>query len=388
MQDSGQQVSRFGVKMMPVVVLGVIMLIHWPTVAGTHLLFKSSLTFEQQQPLPIISVCPQGPPICQFSRIQEAINAAPEPESPVYSPTAEIRVAPGVYEENLQLIQKVALLRGTSKDQVILRPPLKDHPTVLIVGAIMSGWALLEGFTIEGIIVVVGGVAGAHIRSNKLVGGIFITGSVDSGRFEENEFQRNEFCGLSAIGVGRIQILRNTFQDGCAIRIEQARLYIPGIGPFQKAGDRVLIEGNQVGEISIWDGSAIAIRKNVVYNIRLSRVESTLIEENEVRVLRGRGLGGIEVEGSSDVVVQKNVTEENYYGISVSGGGYADRRTSVAILGNRVIGNNYGIITESLEYVTVCQGNEVKENKNGDYVVGWPANPQPSPELKQKCEGS
>jgi nitrous oxidase accessory protein NosD len=363
--------------------LGVLTLSVWFVAEGTQLFSRDLPTphHEQQEEIPVITVCPQGPPVCQFAKIQEAINAAQEPQSPLYEPTAEIRIAPGTYEENLQLIHKVVLLKGTGKDQVFLRPAHKHQPTILIVGAIGGAVALIEGVTIDGIVALAGLGSGAHIRGTRLRGMIFITGSVSSGLFEENEFQRNEFCGLSAIGVGRIQILRNTFQDGCDIRIEQARLYIPGVGPFQQAGDRVLIEGNQGGEISIWDGSAIAIRKNVVYDITLRKVESALIEENEVR----HGLGGIAVEGSTDVVIQKNVIEENYYGISVMGG-YADRRTSVAILGNRVVRNNYGIVTESLEYVTVCQGNEVKENQAGDYVVGWPA--QPSPELKQKCEGS
>jgi nitrous oxidase accessory protein NosD len=363
--------------------LGVLTLSVWFVAEGTQLFSRDLPTphHEQQEELPVITVCPQGPPVCQFAKIQEAINAAPDPESPYWEPTAEIRVASGTYEENLQLIHKAVLLKGTGKDQVFLRPAHKHQPTILFVGAIGGAGALIEGVTIDGIVALAGGVSGAHIRGTRLRGMIFITGSVSSGLFEENEFQGNELCGLGAIGVGRIQILRNTFQDGCAIRIEQARLYIPGVGPFQQAGDRVLIEGNQGGEISIWDGSAIAIRKNVVYDITLRKVESALIEENEVR--HGRG---IEVEGSTDVVIQKNVIEENYYGISVMGG-YADRRTSVAILGNRVVRNNYGIVTESLEYVPVCQGNEVKENQAGDYVVGWPANPQPSLELKQKCEG-
>ena len=365
-----------------VVVLGIMM---WMPRGVTSTGLRA---LHPKQELPIITVCPEGPPVCQFAKIQEAINAAPEPQSPYYEPTAEIRVAPGTYKENLQLISKVVLLKGAGKDQTLLRTLSEYQPVILIAGIYVSA-ALIEGFTIEGIIGLAGGAAGAHIRGNKIVGGIFITGSVSSGLFEENEFFKGteSFCGVGATGIGRINILRNAFQDVCDIRVEQALLHIPNIS-FQAPGERVLIEDNQGGEIVIWESAAIAIRQNKVREISLYKVETALIEANEIRQLRGRGLGGIRVEASSDVVVQKNSSEGNRHGIAVLGGGYADRRTSVAILGNRVIGNDYGIVAESLEYITACQGNEVRENKDGDYVVGWPTNPRPSPELKQKCEGS
>lgn len=377
--DKSQRITSEIVRI--IAILGVMMWIPWPITQSAFLTSMGVPPLHQEQELPVLTVCPAGPPTCQFAKIQQAIDAAAEPQSPYYEPTAEIWVAPGTYEENLKLIHKVVILKGAGKDRVFLYTPHKYQPVVLIVGAIGAAGALIEGFTIDGIVALAGGVAGAYIHGNRLRGSIFITGSVHSGQFEENEFQRNELCGISAIGVGRIRILRNTFQDGCAIMIDQARLYIPGIQPFQEAGDRVFIEGNQGGAISIWDGSAIAILKNAVYEITLRRVESALVEENKVR----RGYWGIAVEGSTDVVVQKNSSEGNYYGIAVEG--YPGRRTSVAILGNRVIGNDYGIVTESLEYITACQGNEVRENKQGNYVVGWPTNPQPSPELEEKCEG-
>jgi hypothetical protein len=378
-----QRLYRVVLERARITALGVLTLSVWFVAEGTQLFSRDLPTphHEQQEELPVITVCPQGPPVCQFAKIQEAINAAPDPESPYWEPTAEVRVAAGTYEESLQVINKVVLLKGVGRDQVFLRTPHKYKLAISIAGAIPSG-ALIEGFFIRGNIAILG-FAGVHIRNNTIEGAILGNGTLDAGLFEGNAFQKGEdySCGIGAIGIGRIKIVRNTFQANCGIILNQARLNIGDDGAFQKPGERVLIEGNQGGEIYIKDGSAIAIFQNRVSGITLEKVESALIGENEVR--HGRG---IKVEGSTDVVIQKNVTEENYYGISVMGG-YADRRTSVAILGNRVVRNNYGIVTESLEYVTVCQGNEVKENQAGDYVVGWPANPQPSLELKQKCEG-
>jgi hypothetical protein len=79
--------------------------------------------------------------------------------------------------------------------------------------------------------------------------------------------------------------------------------------------------------------------------------------------------------------------ERNHRGILVSN--YTtNRKAAVAILENYVVQNEFGIATDELEYIVECRGNEVKGNKMGDYIVGWPTNPRPSLELKDKCEKS
>jgi parallel beta-helix repeat protein len=191
-----------------------------------------------------------------------------------------------------------------------------------------------------------------------------------------------------AYHIGRLKVLNNTFEgpEIATINIEKARLNNPAGAPFRSPGERILIEGNQGGEIWIKDSAAIAVRKNTVGYIWLSKSEVTLIEENVVR--RGSvtaALSGIMVEASSDVVIQKNIVEENEYGIRIEGDDAGIRRTAVAILSSRLVRNGWGIVTERLEYVTVCQNNEVMENQKGDYAVGS-FSPQPSPELKQRCE--
>lgn len=356
--------------------LGVAMLIPWFTTGSTYVTKLPSLLQQPQ----VITVCPDGPPRCQFAKIQEAIDAAPDPESPYWEPTAEIRVAPGTYEESLRLIHKIVLLKGAGKDLVFVRTAHRYQPVLLIAGAIGLTGALIEGFTFTGIIALAGGATGARILHNKVLGSVLVAGSLGgSVIIEENDFQKgDDQCGIFAIGVARMHIQRNILQDQCWIFIEQARLTIPLTQPPQAPGERILIESNRGGQMVIWDSSAITIQKNIIEGIALKNVEAVLVEENEVQV------DGIEVESGSDVVIKKNVVEGNHRGILVSAA--IRRKAAVTILENRVVQNEFGIATDELEYIVDCRGNEVRENKIGDYIVGWPTNPKPSPELKAKCE--
>ncbi len=356
----------------------------------------ASLGVSQQQQLPIITVCPEGPPTCQFSKIQEAINAAPEDVGPYYTPKAEIHVAPGIYQENLIILKNV-ILKGAGKDWVFLRAPAdrdrSSYTAILVVSNIgVSGIvAHIEGFTIQGLICVriVGLAASAYLRNNRFdceEDAVLAEGSIAPGIIEGNTFARGS---IAAFSIGILKVLNNTFGNfRPSISIEGARLNNPVGDPFRAPGERILIEGNQLSEILIRDSAAIAIRKNTVREISLSKSEATLIEENVVRSGSvTAALGGIKVEASSDVMIQKNIVEENEYGIRIEGGYVSIRGTAVAILDNRVVRNGWGIVTDRLGYITVCRGNEVKENQRGDYGVGS-FSPQPSLELKQKCEGS
>ncbi len=369
-----QAYSRIAMKV-TIGVLGVAVLIPWFTTKG---IYATRLTSLQQQPQ-VITVCPDGPPRCQFSKIQEAIDAAPDPQSPYWEPTAEIRVAPGTYEESLQIIHKIVLLKGAGKDLVFVRTPNIYKPVILIAGATGRSGALIEGFTFRGIIALTGGPTAAYILHNKVLGSILVTGSLYTSAIEENVFQKDEKCGIFAIGVARMHIQSNLLQDQCWIFIEQARLNIPLAEPLQAPGERILIKNNQDGRIVIRDSSAVAIQKNITDEINLARVEVALVEENKVQD------SGIEVDGSSDVVIKKNMIERNRRGILVSN--YTtNRKPAVAIVENYVVQNEFGIATDELEYIVDCRGNEVKGNEKGDYIVGWPTNPRPSPELKDKCE--
>jgi len=89
-------------------------------------------------------VCPEGPPLCPFSKIQEAIEAAEEGDI--------IRVAPGTYVENL-VIKKSIRIIGAGEDQVLLQPALhipEYSPIHIFIysEAPMQVW--LEGLSLHG----------------------------------------------------------------------------------------------------------------------------------------------------------------------------------------------------------------------------------------------
>lgn len=66
-----------------------------------------------------LSVCPQGPPKCDFSKIQQAIDAAPE--------GATIRVGEGTYVESV-IIRKSLRLIGVGQEKVRLKLSMPQKP--------------------------------------------------------------------------------------------------------------------------------------------------------------------------------------------------------------------------------------------------------------------
>ncbi len=101
-------------------------------VAATTITWASQLTGGQ-----VITVCPQGPPACQFSKIQEAINAATD--------GATILIWPGIYIEQgeLTILKNVNLL-GSEPQLVHLitdRVSVKGPARIMIAGLTIQGLA-------------------------------------------------------------------------------------------------------------------------------------------------------------------------------------------------------------------------------------------------------
>jgi len=69
------------------------------------------------------TVCPQGPPWCSFSSIQQAINAA--------SPGDVISIQPGFYRESL-IIRKSIVIQGVNPQQVVIQGVRPGWPAVLV----------------------------------------------------------------------------------------------------------------------------------------------------------------------------------------------------------------------------------------------------------------
>jgi len=361
----------------------------------------SQYTLLQQEP-PIIVVCPEGPPLCQFAKIQDAINAAPDGSSATsYIPPTEILVAPGTYEENL-VIRKSVILKGSDRDRVILRPKpgggRETRAAILAVGDIAPMTVQISGFTIQQSsdrggavgIHMVGQWFGALIYNNRFQNsdaGIFL---MYSGRMviRDNIFEGGEFggAGIEVMDSAELKITENTFLNlsksfqpvnGIAIWSSQGR---------SPEGSEIIVTQNTLRNIGgdgilVSNSTGVTIRENIVEGTGIVVYDSSeAITVQKNFVLKG----GISIKNSSAIVTSNRVEE---------GGGITvwkvlgERAPEAQLLKNEIRRNEWGIWAERIEYVTLCQGNQASENRAGDYVTGPPPDPQPSPELKQKCEG-
>jgi len=87
-----------------------------------------------------LTVCPQGPPACQFSKIQEAIDAAVE--------GATIHVGEGTYVENLVITKSLRLI-GAGQEKVTLKAAKTETgEAALWIRAEEPIQALIEGLMI------------------------------------------------------------------------------------------------------------------------------------------------------------------------------------------------------------------------------------------------
>jgi len=116
----------------------------WITCLGTVLvllLMPSGLESAQTPSFPqTLTVCPQGTPICQFTKIQEAIESA--------SPNDIVLVRAGTYLENL-FINKSLSLVATETGQARIQGAQPGDPT-LTVKAQGDFQVILDGLTILG----------------------------------------------------------------------------------------------------------------------------------------------------------------------------------------------------------------------------------------------
>ncbi len=86
----------------------------------------------------VITVCPQGPPTCQFSKIQEALDAAAE--------GGTVLIGPGLYKENVQITKSLRLI-GVSQEQVRIQA-VDDQKPVFYVTSKAPMQIYLQGLTL------------------------------------------------------------------------------------------------------------------------------------------------------------------------------------------------------------------------------------------------
>jgi len=110
---------------------------------GSTLLFVSvllgSMTTVQPPPPPLLTVCPQGPPACDFASIQEAVQAA--------NPGDILWIYPGTYQESL-IIDKSLKLVASQREKVIIQPPGGDVKVVVSIQTEDEITVILDGIAV------------------------------------------------------------------------------------------------------------------------------------------------------------------------------------------------------------------------------------------------
>lgn len=384
------------------------------------------LSSSQAESLPIeplveLTVCPEGPPMCQFSKIQEAIDAAPlTPPVISWDPPPKIpliRILPGVYQENVVILKNI-WLRGSGKDQVTIRSEgmgteriVSTLYALFVAGAAYLGVGI-ENLTLEGGIKLTGDITGL-IRNNRLLphpsiglSGIFLSGWFNL-IIAENQIVGGNYYnqGITVIGASSLGVVGAEQLD---------------VEPYDFNGS-VLIADNELFRITsrhrMSAGAAIAIERSIAVSILRNH-----IHQNE-------GIG-IEIDDSWLVGIGWNILERNMQGMSASSSevvfegniirGHEETgvilrrqgeyyfedntimdnggeglvlfssphdRASWVVRDNIIMRNNIGIQMNPSAFRVgelLCEGNEVLENRLADFMVGS----SPSEELRARCEGS
>ena len=346
---------------------------------GLLLLVVASFSAGPQEDSQVFTVCPEGPPACQFSRIQDAINASPD--------GATIQVRSGIYRENLFITHSLKLM-GSGADKTVLESlsTLKWQDVILALGEIHGVQEVaIEGLTITDIpdgghAVKASKVASVSVRASNIIyspseywylgvrGGISLDNVINV-RIEENTIQGG---GVIIVRAREVVVQDNTLNAGAAIDVwESMRATIMGntiedawLGSIGAEASMLYIANNTIRRSG---GVGIAANGNNV-----------LIQGNTI--LNGSGTG-VGIGGKAEL--KDNIIARNRVGVSVSGNGNI-------IEGNTIQDNHwYGIWVTSLESVEACRSNIVQGNAQGNYVIGpAPGFVKPSEELRRLCEES
>lgn len=326
----------------------------------------------------------------EYQTIQAAVDAAP--------PQATIEVAPGVYSENL-LLYKGVWLKGAGAEQTVIKAAREGLPTILIVP---SG-ASISGFTITGAqraygVQIYGEAVASIFRSvitGNSRGGIRVLGQ-GSTAIRDSIIHDNDLYGIvleyvgvrEMVGFSTSWIERNQISGH-----KELGVFIINAYDIFITGN--ILRDNERGGIGLTNAYRIWILRNDVNGssrgAAISGGVSSVSSDYEV-IIVGNTLrnnqAGVSMLGIAVVKLQRNrIVENQQEGISVLGFAI-EAQMEVELEENMVLDNGtYGVLVQSLSVVKRCSKNLVARNKGGDYMI-YDSPPQPSPELKQKCEGS
>jgi nitrous oxidase accessory protein NosD len=367
-----------------------------------------------------LSVCPEGPPQCDFATIQAAIEAA--------APGTLILIYPGTYRENLT-ITKSLQLEATEEGQIRIQGVEAGEPILALqVDGKMN--ILLEGLNILGLTNPSQLARGSATFST----GVEIRGQ---GRLILNTIGvqvANTYYGVICrspqllsveISMYRSRLSANavafecgsTGEETSTLQIEDS-LFSGNVGGVYVSGNvRLLIErsffarnGNAVGADGQVQVRVLQSRflNNVANGINIKGEEGSHLEIHE-SLFWGDGIGvnvqdratleaydnqfrgfqyyGLRMMLGTQVHLEENAFEENANGIGIFSGGYLEEEHSLLeAYGNHFIGNEgCGIKIESIEAALKAleietEGNEFSGNGQNlcPETFPWPGDLQRS----------
>ncbi len=314
-------------------------------------------------------VCPQGPPACRFTQIQDAIDAAPE--------GTIIAIKSGTYEENL-IVRKSLILQAAEGEHVVVKSAMESLATLLLVSS-------------RPIQVSVIGLTLSPARQHQ-GNGIEIMGTV-AARLERNTIQDYQW-GILVLGkVGQVGlsdlplvIHENTIHSGIWI-----------LQSTTVAVSKNAIQRNAAPEpvgIAIDNSGDIMVSENLIEGGGGVWISQSFVKMMTRNIIR-KNIAGVHIEGSR-VSLSDNQIEQNGWGVAVASRSRGPRDSLVWLTGNRITQQEYyGLVVESLGYIATCRGNQIRDNQKGDYRVQSPTisffgepkrDPAAEEKLRQQCE--
>ncbi len=369
--------------------------------------------FESPERGALISTAPVEPdelrqPVLRvpqdYPTIQAALDAALTEVGA--APAATVLVAAGVYRENLVISKHGLVLRGEGAEKTIIESAKVDLPVILMLSE-----ATVQGVTVRGArgwsgcgICVFGGFDEFAIVSNIVEDnfryGIYVEGR-HFGSIANNIIRNNgrnpdsptQWEGLYLRQVGNTVMgtgifLRNNTIENDIVSIQSAYWVRLIKNVFRNAS----VGTSESAQISFWQNlfekSVISVsdetRRFLLHSIEEYRV---MIVSNTFRE------GGIKLSATEFYVRGNRIEQSKSDGIFIWGTSLHDklflaqgREPRRVVEGNIVVESaRYGLsIDFSLDLLTLCRNNQIRNNRAGDYAV----DSQPSEALKQKCEGN